>query len=214
MEVFEHSSALGRQSRSERIERNKTMNRLLIILPITITSFSSEAQTSKVELENGTVLTFDCTSSSTEQRRRLILKSGDRKETVWESNQPEPVVVNGYQEKVSYGQVKLAGASVENGMIATAFELTPGWHKSVPAHALDPYFPGGIIPVARSKRDLLIRVFIRKGGVWSPQLSFYPQTFFGDTVDEPIEEIIINDINSIDIRPSFKNEVQSICLYT
>ena len=178
------------------------MKGLFIILPITIAAFCSEAQTSKVELENGAILTFDYSASPADKSRRLTLNSRDRIETVWESNQLEPVVINGYREKGGYEKIKLTGASVEARIIAVVFELTPGRQRLVPAHALDPYFAGGIIPKTRSKRDFLVRVFVRESGLWIPQLSFYPQTFFGDTVDEPIEAITVNDESSIDIKYS------------
>ncbi len=155
-------------------------------------------QVSKFDLGNRDALTFNYEAKAGVESRTLVLHTGDRKKTIWHIDGLEPVLIEGRGSTEYYEKVELMAASMNEGVVAALFRLSPGRQYRVPEHVMNPdyvFSPRG----EWAENDFIVRVFVCEGAGWSSYLSFYPGTFFGDLGGESVKQIKIIDKDSIDL---------------
>ncbi len=142
----------------------------------------------EVPMAGDVTLVFDYSNLADKKSASLILETSKGRTEVWVRDSAEPVIVNGHVSADDYEEMELVTAILKGEILATVFKLSPGELKRVPAHYLSPhnfFNPRGVT----AKNDFVVRTFSKVGGQWTPYLTFYPATLYGDLMDETPNDI-------------------------
>lgn len=144
---------------------------------------------SEVQLDGGEVVSFRYDIGSGGEARLLSLERGRTSETIWASREAEPVFLDVGREDRYYEFMELVAAESHDGIIVAAFKASPGRYKFVPEYMASKDYAFNRQGVV-TDFDTVVRVFVKRDG-WHPHLTFYPQTFYGDTINEAVAGVAI-----------------------
>jgi hypothetical protein len=136
-------------------------------------------------------LSHEYKSAGASSLNKLVFVSGEKVIVLHERQSLERVLVNGDFTDKFYEKSEIVTAEQNKDVIVVVFRLSPGHQTLNPIHTKN----YGYAPVTISENDYLIKSFVRSKSneAWEPHLNFYPQTLFGDTVDQSIKSISILD---------------------
>lgn len=100
---------------------------------------------------------------------------------------PQRVLINRNYLDRFYERAEIVVASKGESAMVVVFRLSPGRQTFYPVHTKN----YGVAPEHISKFDYVIKSFIKSDEAWEPYFCFYPQTLYGDTVDESIRAVSI-----------------------
>src|SRR5690606_8221841 len=139
---------------------------------------------SEIRLDEDKVVSFRYDLDGGSEARLLSLERGRASETIWASREAEPVFLDVGREDRYYESMELVAAESRSEVVVAVFKLSPGKYKFVPEYMLSKDYllnRQGVV----SDFDPVVRVFVKRNG-WQPDLTFYPQTYYGDTINEPV----------------------------
>lgn len=148
-------------------------------------------------------LSHEYKSAGASSLNKLVFVSGEKVSVLHERQSLERVMVNGDFTDKFYEKSEIVSAEKNKDVIVVVFRLSPGHQKLNPVHTKN----YGYAPVTISKNDYLIKSFVKSNEAWEPYLNFYPQTLFGDTVDQSIKSISILDKDHYGINYSGSWEI-------
>lgn len=121
--------------------------------------------------------------------------SGEEITSFYDDGSLERVLINGGVIDDFYEESKIVSAVKKGNVIVVCFKLSEGRQNVYPVTTKK----FSVAPSVISENDLLVRSFVKSNGKWELYLNFYPQTIFGDTVDESVKRIEVHSVNKYSI---------------
>lgn len=137
--------------------------------------------------QDGSKLVYEYKSDGSDTSNKLEFVTSELSVVFQEDELLERVLINGVYSDKFYAQSEIVTAAKNDSVMVVIFKNSPGHQSLSPVHTKN----YGIAPNHISKNDYLVKSFIKTSGKWESYLSFYPQTLFGDTVDQEIKRVSI-----------------------
>jgi hypothetical protein len=154
--------------------------------------------------QDGSKLVYNYRSDGSETSNKLEFVTSELSVVMQEDELLERVLINGDYTDKFYAQSEIVTAAKNDSVIVVVFKNSPGHQRLSPVHTKN----YGIAPNHISKNDYLVKSFVKSDGKWESYLSFYPQTLYGDTVDQVINGITI--ISKDDFRIHYNGTWQIV----